>query len=82
MCKSKEHPGETWVDRVSDPSLGRDEFGYPRSFPLEAGFLIRMPEPKEDRTFRDRVKEQEGEEVLHAPMEIGIWKGVLDRRRI
>ena len=73
--------GDVWVERVARATNHGegDGIGDRKVLPLEASFLIKMPESEATARFRRRVREEEGEEMLHPPMEVAIWSGVLQR---
>jgi cell division protein FtsX len=61
-----------WIERVDQPSESEG-----KEYPLEASFIIRMPESEESVRVRERIRDEEGMEMLHGHLELGIWKGIL-----
>jgi hypothetical protein len=64
--------GNLWIERVTH---SKDD----SALPVEASFLIKMPESEATARYRRRIRQEEGEEMLHPPTEIAIWKGILQR---
>lgn len=81
--EEQRHRGDVWIERVTRLEDHQDDdhdgTRYDRRLPLEASFLIKMPESESTARFRRRMREEEGEEMLHPPIEVAIWKGVLQR---